>query len=167
MDHPPLRRPRGEASETRAALRLPVHLQVGKVLGLDVVGDPKEAVAAVLNGAGSAYEVRIVGHTDSVPISRPATLKDHPTNWHLGAHRAISVKNALEKSGVRPVRMVVASPSMYRPVAANAKGGTEANRRVEIFLAPMPPVNESFVGASGAAAPAPAPAPREEDIPLK
>jgi len=83
------------------------------------------------------YEVRIVGHTDNVRISRPSTRAKHPTNWHLSVHRAISVKDALEKAGQSPARMSVAGYGQYRPVVPNGRNGAEANRRVEIFLTPM------------------------------
>src|SRR5262249_1394324 len=70
------------------------------------------------------------------------------TNWHLSAGRAIAVEGVLEKAGVQPVRMGVAGHSEYRPVVSNpAKGGAEANRRVEIYLVP-----NSYNGP-GAAAP--------------
>lgn len=87
----------------------------------------------------SGFECRIVGHTDNVPISKPETRKLHPTNWHLSAHRAISVGAALITSGINPQRVQVAGYGEYRPIVANAaKGGAEQNRRVEIFLVPMP-----------------------------
>jgi chemotaxis protein MotB len=131
-------------------------------LGSDAVTPAAKAtlarLAGVLNGAASAYEVRIIGHTDAVPISRAATKAAHPTNWHLGAHRAISVKDALDKAGVDVKRMQVSSYGPYRPVAQNTSKGAEANRRVEIYLVGMTPVNESFLNGAGAAAPAPAPA---------
>lgn len=109
-------------------------------------------LAGVLNGAGSAYEVRIVGHTDTVKISKPATRAKHPTNWHLGAHRAIAVKDALDAAGVDAKRMAVASYGPYRPVAQNTTRGAEANRRVEIYLKAMTPVNEAFLGGGGGGA---------------
>lgn len=119
------------------------------------------------------YEAMVIGHTDSVPIRREATKEQHPTNWHLSAHRAISVRDAIEQAGVTPVRTSVAGYSFYRPVVQNTRTGAEPNRRVEVYIRPMTTVNEAYIGASGAAAPAPrapapAPAPaRVDDIPLK
>lgn len=112
--------------------------------------------ASILNDpATSQYEVRIVGHTDSVPISR--VKAKHPTNWHLSAHRAISVRDALQNSGVSPVRTMIGGYGMYRPVTQNTRGGAEPNRRVEIFLVGMTPVIESYLEGTGSA---PVPAPR-------
>jgi chemotaxis protein MotB len=144
-------------------------------------------LAGILNSpATQQYEIRIIGHTDSVRIARPDTRAKHPTNWHLSAHRAISVRDALDTSGVSPVRMMIGGYSMYRPVAPNTRGGAEPNRRVEIYLVGMTPVNEQFLGEAAGAVPAPrtaappaaprpasgeAPAPRgagaDDRIPLK
>lgn len=104
------------------------------------------------SGSASGYEIRIVGHTDNVPIGNPATRAKHPTNWHLSVHRAISVENALERAGIPPVRMGVAGYSQYRPVVPNSPRGAEANRRVELYLVPMSP---SQLQEAPAAAPAP------------
>lgn len=96
-------------------------------------------LATILNTTiASGYEVRVVGHTDIVPIRRASTRTKHPTNWHLSVHRAISVKDALSKAGIDEVRMGVAGYGKHRPVAENAESrGNEKNRRVEIFLLPM------------------------------
>ena len=96
-------------------------------------------LATILNtGTAANFEVRIVGHTDNVPISNPSTKAKHPTNWHLSAHRSISVGSALISDGIAPTRVQVAGCGEYRPIVSNpAKGGAAANRRVEIFLVPM------------------------------
>lgn len=121
------------------------------------------------------YEVRVVGHTDTVPISREATRERHPTNWHLSVHRAISVRNAIANAGVDSVRTSVGGYGPYRPVANNTASGAEPNRRVEIYLVSMAPVNRNFLRSSGGGAQQREPAPRREptpepennDIPLK
>jgi chemotaxis protein MotB len=96
-------------------------------------------LAKILNtSTASGFEARIVGHTDNVPISQAHTKQLHPTNWHLSAHRAISVGQALIGEGVSPQRIQVAGYGEYRPVVPNPpKGGAAQNRRVEIFLVPM------------------------------
>jgi len=107
--------------------------------------------------AASGYEVRIVGHTDNVTISR--VRAQHPTNWHLSVHRAIAVKDVLQKAGVAPVRMNVSGYGEYRPIAPNGPKGAEANRRVEIFLVSTDQAGGVAGGAAGAplgAAPRPA-----------
>lgn len=97
-----------------------------------------QQLADVLKGASaSTYEVRIVGHTDNVPIRNVGTRAKHPTNVHLSVHRAISVRDAIVGAGVAPGRCSVAGWGEFRPVVANpAAGGARANRRVEIFLVP-------------------------------
>lgn len=101
-------------------------------------------LAGILTSPAAAdYEIVVVGHTDNVPIRRPQTRAKHPTNWHLSVHRAISVKDALEASGVAQKRLAVKGYGSQRPIVPNqvdATGkarGAEANRRVEIFLVPM------------------------------
>jgi chemotaxis protein MotB len=94
-------------------------------------------LASVLkNGAASQYDLRIVGHTDDEKPSAN-TQRRHPTNMHLSAHRAISVRNTLGKSGIDWSRMSVTGWGEYRPLVANNPGkGTAQNRRVEIYLVP-------------------------------
>ncbi|MDG2055629.1 MAG: OmpA family protein [Phycisphaerales bacterium] len=84
---------------------------------------------------GQQLEVTVVGHTDDVPIS--ASRNNHKTNTHLSVHRAISVRDILVEGGVSPQNVMVAGFGENRPLIANEVGGTQANRRVEIFLAPM------------------------------
>ncbi len=95
--------------------------------------------AEILNSDAAAdLEVRVVGHTDNVRISKPATLAQHPTNVHLSAHRAIAVRDTLVKDGVGSNRFMVAGYGEYRPIALNNRKGNEENRRVEVFLVSMP-----------------------------
>jgi chemotaxis protein MotB len=138
--------------------------------------DALRRLAGVLGrGEATKFEARIVGHTDNVRISRPATRQQHPTNWHLSVHRAIAVKDVLEQGGVPAPRLQVAGYGEYHPIVPNpARGGAERNRRVEIYLVPA---TYTGIGEEPAPAeemaPAAAPAPREEapapadDFPLK
>ena len=57
--------------------------------------------------AAAGFEVIVVGHTDNKPISRPQTKQNHPTNWHLSAHRSIAVANVLLRNGYQPERVGV------------------------------------------------------------
>lgn len=94
-------------------------------------------LASVINAPEvNSYEVVVVGHTDNVPIRKAATAAQHPTNLHLSAHRAISVRDALVRDGVAANRFEVAGYGEYRPVVANGPRGALENRRVEIFLTP-------------------------------
>lgn len=97
-------------------------------------------LAEILNSPNAqGFEVKIVGHTDNVRIGKPETRAKHPTNVHLSVHRAISVRDALVQAGLDPVRTQVAGYGPYRPIVPNdARRGAAANRRVEIFLTPMP-----------------------------
>jgi chemotaxis protein MotB len=88
----------------------------------------------VNSAAASAFEVVVVGHTDNLPIG-PITARQHPSNWHLSVHRAISVMFALKGNGVGYERMGCMGYGEHRPRVPNpARGGSEQNRRVEIFL---------------------------------
>lgn len=94
-------------------------------------------VASILNSPEAAeFEIVIVGHTDNVQPS--ASAARYPTNWDLSAARAVSVAKALASDGVNAVRIQVSGYGEYRPLVANAERGTAENRRVEIYLQPMP-----------------------------
>ncbi|MCH2160968.1 MAG: OmpA family protein [Phycisphaerales bacterium] len=96
-------------------------------------------LAVILNSDDAVeFEVRVVGHTDNVPIRKPSTRAKHPTNLHLSAHRAIAVRNAMVSDGVSKGRLQIAGYGEYRPIAPNGEKGAAANRRVEIYLFPMP-----------------------------
>ena len=126
--------------------------------------DTLNRLASILTGdAAMGYEVRVVGHTDNVKIGNPATRQKHPTNWHLSAHRAISVKDVLESAGVQPTRLGVSGYGQFRPVATNGPKGAEQNRRVEIYLVQMPSTLSTDIATSEPTTPtAPAPAPQAE-----
>ena len=85
------------------------------------------------------FDAIIAGHTDDMRIARPSTKAKHPTNWHLSAHRAISVLEELLKDNVTATRLSVRGFGEYRPVAPNApnKKGNVLNRRVEIYIVPQ------------------------------
>lgn len=98
-----------------------------------------KALCVIMNGdTGKNFDVIIAGHTDDVPIGKPATRAKHPTNWHLSVHRAISVLNIMLKNGVPPTKASVRGFGEYRPLATNAAGnkGNAVNRRVELYIVP-------------------------------
>jgi len=99
-----------------------------------------EEFAVILRDTPAArnYDIRIVGHTDNVRPSKPATVRNHPTNMHLSVHRAIAVRDVLQNMGFPGQRMEAAGWGPYRPAVPNNPGrqGTPQNRRVEIFLVP-------------------------------
>jgi len=89
------------------------------------------------------YHVYIAGHTDNVPVTRPATKKRHPDNWYLSVHRAVSINKVMQKAGLASERIGVMGFGEYHPVAPNKvssttgkKLGNKLNRRVEIWIVP-------------------------------
>ncbi|MBU0640794.1 MAG: OmpA family protein [Planctomycetes bacterium] len=81
---------------------------------------------------GDEFEVLVVGHSDSSPITKPETLARFPSNWHLSTCRAIAVKSILVAAGLPEKRMGVMGYGPYRPLGQDQAH----NRRVEVFLAP-------------------------------
>ncbi|MBN1974837.1 MAG: OmpA family protein [Sedimentisphaerales bacterium] len=109
--------------------------------GSDEVASSASAAVKSLCGILNArealdFDIVVAGHTDDIPIQKPDTLKNHPSNWHLSVHRAISVEKIMEANSVDPKRLSVRGFGEYRPVVGNApnKGGAEQNRRVEIYI---------------------------------
>ncbi|MCH9022288.1 MAG: OmpA family protein [Planctomycetes bacterium] len=88
--------------------------------------------------AANGFDVLIVGHTDDLPILRPGTLAKHPTNWHLSAHRAISVQKVFADAKLPSARLAVMGFGEHRPLEPNKPNqkGNPVNRRVEIYIIP-------------------------------
>jgi len=82
--------------------------------------------------------VRVVGHTDTIPI-RKEYLDKFPSNWELSAARASTVVRYFQdKSGLEPKGMEAVGRSFYQPTAPmDTEKNRALNRRVEIFIAPM------------------------------
>jgi len=98
-----------------------------------------KALCSILNSErAKEFDIIIAGHTDDIPIGKPETLAKHPTNWHLSAHRAISVLKVMAGSKIDPKRMSARGFGEYRPVEPNKpnKAGNPKNRRVEIYIVP-------------------------------
>lgn len=142
-----------EYDQARGMLRFASDLTFDS--GSDVVkSEARQALTELANVlksvSGGNYEVHIIGHTDSQPISG-GTAARHPTNMHLSAHRAISVRRVLGEAGVPWDRMMAAGWADNRPIAPpGPNGNTPANRRVEIFLT-------AASWTSSASSPTPAP----------
>jgi chemotaxis protein MotB len=78
--------------------------------------------------------IRIVGHTDNVPISG-GLQKVFPSNWELSAARATTVVRFLQDAGIAPERLLATGRAEYAPVAPNDSAeGRQKNRRIEITL---------------------------------
>jgi len=100
----------------------------------------KESGKVILKKVGEALKgfddkiVRVVGHTDNVPIGK-SMLGQFPSNWDLSAARATTVVRFLESAGVPPERMISSGRGEYSPVASNDDAeGRRKNRRIEITL---------------------------------
>ncbi len=81
-------------------------------------------------------EVRISGHTDSLPISTPR----FPSNWELSTARANAVLRYLaEEHEIDPKTISAVGHAHYQPVATNeTEEGRRQNRRVEIEVIQRP-----------------------------
>ena len=98
-----------------------------------------KSLCKILNSEqGKKFDIIIAGHTDDMRIAKPQTREKHPTNWHLSAHRAISVLNVMARSNIVPERMSIRGFGEFRPIAPNKpnKRGNPQNRRVEIYIVP-------------------------------
>jgi chemotaxis protein MotB len=92
----------------------------------------KEVADAMQDYADKA--IRVVGHTDDVPISK-AAQKVFPSNWELSAARATTVVRFLQEAGIAPGRLIATGRAEYAPVAPNdSPEGRQKNRRIEITL---------------------------------
>ena len=96
----------------------------------------KEVLKKVADAMKSYEEkaIRVVGHTDNVPIAK-ALQKAFPSNWELSAARATTVVRFLQDSGIAPERLIATGRAEYAPVAPNDSAeGRQKNRRIEITL---------------------------------
>jgi chemotaxis protein MotB len=98
--------------------------------------------------AGSLVAVpnplRVEGHTDNVPISRPA----FPSYWELSAARSASVVRVMVRAGIPPERLAVLGLGEFRPVALNdTPEGRNANRRVILVI--LDPERAPVTGTTG------------------
>ncbi|HEX7044460.1 MAG TPA: OmpA family protein [Burkholderiales bacterium] len=96
----------------------------------------KQVLAKVAD-ALKAYDdkvIRVIGHTDNVPIGK-AYQKVFPSNWELSVARATTVVRYLQELGLPPERMIAAGRAEYAPIASNDTAeGRKQNRRIEITL---------------------------------
>lgn len=126
-----------------------------------------EQLARILKTSDAGgYEIDVIGYTDNQKPGKSASR--FPTNRHLSVARAIAVGNALQSAGVPGDRVLVAGWGEYRPaVPNNPRGGTAANRRVEIFL--VPATTESYSASSDTTTTDAQPTPTEErrEYPMK
>ncbi|MBX3357944.1 MAG: OmpA family protein [Phycisphaeraceae bacterium] len=115
-----------------------------------------QALAKILaSGPAAAYDVRVVGHTDSQRV-RQVPGRSFKDNWELSAFRSISVMREITKMGVVNERVEIAGRGEWMPQVANsASGNTPQNRRVELFLVRG---NGTAQARANPSSPAPSPA---------
>ncbi|MFW5858379.1 MAG: OmpA family protein [Planctomycetota bacterium] len=89
-------------------------------------------IAAKLRSEEYADTIIVVeGHTDSTPVTRPATVKQFRDNWGLSAMRSAAVVRALKSAGLPAERLHGAFRGDHEPIPDAPK---DKNRRVEIYV---------------------------------
>jgi len=84
------------------------------------------------------YEIGVAGYTDSTAITKAATKRLYPTNWHLSGFRALAAMQYLiEHCHISPARLHFRGYGQYHPLdLRHTAVAHEKNRRIEIFLEP-------------------------------
>jgi chemotaxis protein MotB len=101
----------------------------------DLSEEGKKTVSQIARilGKRSDRDFQVQGHTDSDPITTVA----FPSNWHLGAARAINVTRSMINAGMPKGRISAATFGPTKPVGKNDSAiGKAHNRRIEIVLLP-------------------------------
>jgi len=101
--------------------------------GQAVVKDQFKPLAAKIAGYLDKKDgrIRVVGHTDNVPIK---TVR-FPSNWHLSVERAKAVAALLKLGLQQPDRIDIDGKGAEVPIASNATPeGRAKNRRVEVMI---------------------------------
>jgi chemotaxis protein MotB len=114
-----------------------------------------EKVGAAL--ASSDKTIRVVGHTDNVPLAAGA---GYASNWELSTARATTVVRFLQdQSKIDPLRLIAEGRGEYAPVAPNdTPENKQKNRRIEITLLDKSLVDAVKVKTSEAVSPTASPA---------
>jgi chemotaxis protein MotB len=84
--------------------------------------------------AGTPYEVRVEGHTDTIPIHNA----EFDSNWELSSARATRIaRMLLDMRTITPERISAAGYAEYHPAASNdTPEGRAENRRVDLVVMP-------------------------------
>ena len=103
-----------------------------------------EKIGAIISK--TAYQIRIEGHTDNLPIHTEL----FPSNWELSTARAVNVlRYFIKKDRIDPQRMAAEGFSEFQPLVANDSRENRAkNRRVEIIFIRSEPRKPSIQEAS-------------------
>ncbi|MGA9462600.1 MAG: flagellar motor protein MotB [Terracidiphilus sp.] len=94
----------------------------------------------------TAYEVRIEGHTDNVPMHNEV----FDSNWELSSARATRIARLfLELHAIEPERLSAAGYAEYHPVASNeTEAGRAENRRVDLVILPRSSVDFAAIDSA-------------------
>jgi chemotaxis protein MotB len=92
--------------------------------------------------AGTPYDVRVEGHTDTVPIHSA----EFDSNWELSSARATHIARILLKiCTIPPQQISAAGYAEYHPIASNDTAeGRAKNRRVDLVVMPRAVLNLSL-----------------------
>jgi chemotaxis protein MotB len=87
----------------------------------------------------SAYDLRIEGHTDNIPIH----TAEFDSNWELSAARATHIARIfIGLQAIPPDRISAAGYAEFHPVANNdTTDGRAENRRVDLVVLPRTKIN--------------------------
>ncbi len=98
--------------------------------------DVLQRLAAVLKDHPNR-QVRIIGHTDNVPI-RASARDRFPSNWELSTARATAAVRFLqEEAGIDPRRLGAVGFGEYHPISGNdSEAGRARNRRIAVVVLP-------------------------------
>jgi chemotaxis protein MotB len=93
----------------------------------------------------TAYNVRVEGHTDNVPIH----TGEFDSNWELSSARATRIARLfLDLNAIAPDRLSAAGFAEFHPVAGNDTAeGRAQNRRVDLVVMPRSQIDFSAHGA--------------------
>jgi flagellar motor protein MotB len=79
--------------------------------------------------------LKIIGHTDDLPVKHAIKRYGIKTNLELGLFRAKNVMLELLKGGISEERMYIESYGASQPIVPNtSKENRQKNRRVEIMF---------------------------------
>ncbi|MCK4850199.1 MAG: OmpA family protein [Phycisphaerae bacterium] len=89
-----------------------------------------DSIAADIKRRYHGQRISVEGHTDSVPLGKPATVKRYGRNVWLSAHRAWAVADYLIGRGISENLVSVVGRGSSKPTGL----GADRDRRVEIIV---------------------------------
>lgn len=134
-----------DASRGMIRLRSDLTFALGSADVNDAAKTALGRLAGVLNGsAASGFDIQVIGHTDAVPVRSARGKQLFIDNRGLSSNRGDAVARVLIDNRVDASRITSGGRGSTQPIApSDARGQSQANRRVEIFLVkagdPAPP----------------------------